>query len=63
MILAIDTRYARADTDERPQPRSLALALERMGFRPMPNPRPSARWPAVWPRRRRDDASTDWRPL
>lgn len=66
MVLAFDTDLRRMvgdARDARTQPRSLDLALARMGFSPRRAPLPGWRWPPSWSGRERDDAAPDWRPV
>ncbi len=65
MLMTIDPTRPRieADTNEVPRPRSMALALHRLGFARRPDCDPVPRWPRTWSRRERDDAALDWRPL
>jgi hypothetical protein len=65
MMLNIDHARARidADTNESPRPRSLDLALLRLGFMPRPDRDPALRGPRTWSRRDRDEAAVDWRPV
>jgi hypothetical protein len=53
----------RPDTAETARPRSLDLALARMGFRPRGEAQPRWRWPATFSRSARDEIAADWRPL
>lgn len=65
MVLALDPHpmQQRADSAESPRPRSLDLALARMGFRPRTEAQPRWRRPATWSRRERDEIAADWRPV
>lgn len=65
MVLDIDRSRARIapDTGETPRPRSLELALARLGFATTPDRSPPPRWSRTWTRCERDDLVRDWRPL
>ena len=65
MLMNIDQSRPRidADTNEVPRPRSIDLALRRLGFAARPDRDPATRWPRAWSRRERDEAAADWRPL
>lgn len=62
MVLDLDRRLrlSTADTAETPRPRSLALALARMGFRPAVD---QTRLPVRSWHGDRDDPAPDWQPV
>lgn len=65
MMLTLDHHEVRvsSDTDEARHPRSLDLALRRMGFAARSRRESAPRWPRTWSRSERNDAAPDWRPL
>lgn len=65
MMLVLDRTDSRlaADAAETPRPRSLDLALRRMGFTRCIDPDLNPRWPCTWSRPQRDESAFDWRPL
>ncbi len=66
MIMRCESRHAESthasDTAERRQPRSLDLALRRMGFRDQAEASLRRGPLATW-QRRPEDPAPDWRPL
>lgn len=65
MMLTLDPLESRivADAIGAPRPRSLDLALRRMGFARRFDSDSTPRWPCTWSRPQRDESAIEWRPL
>lgn len=65
MMLVLDTPASHivSDAIETPRPRSLDLALCRMGFARRFDTDSMPRWPCTWSRPQRDESAFEWRPV